>query len=187
MAKQSNIFGSDCPGCDTEPGLHVEWCQKVKLMTNQNPKPPLGCTCELRHRSWNPLTGICETCDSRFRDLKAGLRSVTKPKPPDEVELYLGHSGEWIRPQGTGYYSDEPVHYVPKTRLETAETELAACRKSRQSAKERSNSRAGRIYELEAALQKLSRWDSEEPDGDYLLSMQEDVLNITRVALQTTK
>lgn len=39
-----------------------------------------GCTCELRHRSWNPITGVCETCNNRFRDLQQGLRNITKPQ-----------------------------------------------------------------------------------------------------------
>lgn len=30
------------------------------------------CECDLRHRAWNPNTGRCETCGSRFVDRRSG-------------------------------------------------------------------------------------------------------------------
>lgn len=42
----------------------------------------LGCTCDLRDRTWNPCTGRCETCGNKFRDMRLGLRNVVKNNRP---------------------------------------------------------------------------------------------------------
>ena len=33
------------------------------------------CECDLRHRTWNPNTGRCETCGARFED-----KRMNKPR-----------------------------------------------------------------------------------------------------------
>ncbi len=33
------------------------------------------CECDLRHRAWNPNTGRCETCGSKFEDRREFLRT----------------------------------------------------------------------------------------------------------------
>src|SRR4051812_1895769 len=38
------------------------------------------CECELRVRQWNPLTGICQSCESRFREKSVKIKTEVKEK-----------------------------------------------------------------------------------------------------------
>jgi len=95
-------------------------------------KLSFGCTCDLRHRSWNPCTGVCETCGNRFRDLQTGQRSVTaytKPEPPDEVWLLEGRKrSTWWDRDSFDYDSrfvTQHGPYVPKSKLVAAHDLIA--------------------------------------------------------------
>lgn len=41
------------------------------------------CSCELRHRRWNPNTGVCETCRTKYH--KHSLLDPTEPVPAREL------------------------------------------------------------------------------------------------------
>lgn len=65
----------------------------------------IGCECDLRQRRWNPNTGKCETCGSRYFDVEVGIHVTPAiANEPVEVERTC-----W--PSGSGAsFSDDRVY-----------------------------------------------------------------------------
>lgn len=75
------------------------------------------CNCnDLRHRRWNPHTGICETCGKRFKEDPPAI------SPPSQMDRFISKPSDFVfdsdpeEPAGVktvdGYRLDEAAKYI---------------------------------------------------------------------------